>query len=71
MKISLKLLLVFIILHAGAASAEDIDIFRAAVKNNAMMIFDTSGSMRGEPIEQAKDAGHTGFREQLGIGIIA
>ena len=55
MKISLKLLLVFIILHAGAASAEDIDVFRAAVKNNAMMVFDTSGSMSMPVYDQSVD----------------
>jgi len=54
-KISLKLLLVFIILHAGAASAEDIDVFRAAVKNNAMMVFDTSGSMSMPVYDQSVD----------------
>jgi hypothetical protein len=45
MKTVATLALVYFLFHAGISKAEDIDIFRASVKNNAMMVFDTSGSM--------------------------
>lgn len=45
MKIVVTLALLYTLFHTGISKAEDIDIFRASVKNSAMMVFDTSGSM--------------------------
>jgi len=45
MKTAVTLSLILLLLHAGASLGEDIDVFRAQIKNTAMMVFDTSGSM--------------------------
>ena len=55
MKIFVKLLLLCILLYAGSANSEDIDIFRPGVDNNAMMVLDTSGSMSYPVYDQRID----------------